>query len=375
MKKWLAFCLSLVLLFAFPVPVRAEDTPSVSAEAFVLYCVESGEIILSKNENKPMKPASTTKLMTVLLTLEEAAKNDRLVTFTEEMTAEGSSMYLKLGERVRLSDLAAGMMMVSGNDAANAAAIALDGSMARFAERMNRRAAQIGMANTHFVTPSGLDDDRHYTTAHDMALLMTEGLQNKDFAALTFQKSVGVAFAEPQGKQITYSNHNRLLRLYDDCIGGKTGYTTAAGRCLVSAARRGGVTLVCVTLNDRNDWNDHIALFDYGFAHRSAYQSGDGSLYLDIPCVGGEKDSVAVMGESDASLIVPGGREADVVRKIYIDSFVYAPVKKGDAPGHIDYSLDGKLLKSVPLIAAEDVTRKRAKHGLWKRIKELFTYG
>ena len=184
--------LSAVLVFAFPVSVGAEDTVETSAGAFVLYCAENGEIILSKNENQRMKPASTTKLMTVLLTLEQAAKNDRVVTFTDEMIAEGSSMYLQVGEKVRLSDLAAGMMMASGNDAANAAAISISGSAEKFSGLMNARAAQIGMKNTHFVTPSGLDDDEHYTTAYDMALLMAAGLQNKDFADLTYQKSVGV---------------------------------------------------------------------------------------------------------------------------------------------------------------------------------------
>ena len=375
MKKLLAVVLSLSLVMLAPFPARAEGSPDTSAQAFVLYCVENGEIILSKNESKAMKPASTTKLMTVLLTLEEAAKNDRVVTFTGEMTAEGSSMYLKVGEKVRLSDLAAGMMMCSGNDAANAAAVAIGGSKERFAELMNRRAEQIGMAHTHFVTPSGLDDDRHYTTAYDLALLMAEGLHNKDFADLTFQKSAGVAFAEPAGKQITYSNHNRLLRMYDDCIGGKTGYTSEAGRCLVSAARRGGVTLVCVTLDDKDDWNDHIALYDYGFEHRGAYHSSDGSLCLEVPCVGGEQDSLTVMGDSDATLIVPHGKEDEVRRTICLDSFVYAPVSEDEALGHIDYTLDGRLLKSIALRATEDVPRQKIKHKLLRRIKESFTYG
>ena len=325
----------------------------------MLFCVENKKIILSKNENKRMKPASTTKLMTALLTLEEAAKNDRVITFTDEMTAEGSSMYLEVGEKLRLSDLAAGMMMVSGNDAANAAAVSISGSFKKFSNLMNARAKQIGMENTHFVTPSGLDDDEHYTTAADMALLMAVGLRSKAFSSLTSQKSAVVSFAEPSDKKITYANHNRLLKLYPDCIGGKTGYTTAAGRCLVSAARRNNVTLVCVTLDDRTDWNDHMALYDYGFSRLSGYHSGDGSLKIDVPCVGGEQN----------------GGDDKIERKIYLDNFVYAPVKKGEALGRIDYLLGGKVLKSVKVKAAENVGEKRVKKGFFQRIKEFFTYG
>ena len=365
--------LSAVLVFAFPVSVGAEDTVETSAGAFVLYCAENGEIILSKNENQRMKPASTTKLMTVLLTLEQAAKNDRVVTFTDEMIAEGSSMYLQVGEKVRLSDLAAGMMMASGNDAANAAAISISGSAEKFSGLMNARAAQIGMKNTHFVTPSGLDDDEHYTTAYDMALLMAAGLQNKDFADLTYQKSVGVQFEEPREKQVTYTNHNRLLRLCEGCIGGKTGYTDAAGRCLVSAARRNGLTLICVTLDDRDDWNDHIALYDSGFSMLERVQSG--GTRLNLACVGGERQTLTVKAARDACAVVAKGKADGVTQTVYLDPFAYAPVCTGDVLGRIDYALDGKVLDSVKLVAAEDVAAKKTTKSFIQKIKEFLTYG
>lgn len=376
MKKLLAVALSFVLLLT-PLTVYAAESgaPSVSAQAFVLYCVENGDMILSKNENARMKPASTTKLMTTLLTLEEAAKNDRVITFTDEMTAEGSSMYLGAGEKLRLSDLAAGMMMCSGNDAANAAAVSISGSAEKFANLMNARAAQIGMEHTHFVTPSGLDDDAHYSTAYDLALLMAEGLKNEAFAALTNQKSVSVNFIEPADKRMTYTNHNRLLSLYEDCIGGKTGYTTAAGRCLVSAARRNGVTLVCVTLDDGNDWKDHAALYDYGFSKLSGYAAPDGSFCVELPCVGGEQDTVAVMGDRDVTLVVEGGRAEEIQRTVYLEPFVYAPVTAEEPLGRIEYTLGGELLQSVPLVAAEDVAYHREHKNFFQRIKELFSHG
>lgn len=179
-----------------------------------------------------MKPASTTKIMTSLITLEEAASCNSEVTFKQEMVAEGSSMYLKVGEKVRLSDLASGMMMASGNDAANAAAYTISGSPEKFSQRMNEKAKQIGMTNTNFVTPSGLDDDNHYSSAKDMALLMSYALENDDFANLTAKKSVTVEFLEPKSKKTAYANHNRLLSLYPYCTGGKQAIQRRQGGAL-----------------------------------------------------------------------------------------------------------------------------------------------
>lgn len=377
MKKVVCVVLSIVLMFSFSVVVSAEEEsePTVSAEAFVLYCADNGQIIYSKNENKKMKPASTTKIMTSLIALEEAASCNKKVTFTDEMVAEGSSMYLKVGEKVTLSDLATGMMMSSGNDAANATAMTVSGSNEKFAERMNERAKQIGMENTHFVTPSGLDDENHYSTAYDMALLMTYALENEDFAKLTSQKSTTVDFIEPASKKVTYSNHNRLLSLYEYCIGGKTGYTMAAGRCLVSAAKKDDLTLICVTLNDRNDWNDHTALYNYGFEKFSCYYSDDSNFCVDIPCVGGKSDTVAVTGEKDTSIVVESDEKEKIEQKIYIDSFLYAPIEKNGIVGRIDYLIDGKVVSSVNLVAVEKVEIRKENKNIFTKIKELFTYG
>lgn len=377
MKKCVCVILSVLLLLSFPVAVNAEtdSEPSISAEAYILYCADNGQIINSKNENKKMKPASTTKIMTSLIALEESASGNKKVTFTDEMIAEGSSMYLKVGEQVTLEDLATGMMMSSGNDAANATALTVSGSIEKFADYMNVRAKQIGMNDTNFVTPSGLDDENHYSTAYDLALLMTYALENEDFAELTSQKSATVEFIEPESKKVTYSNHNRLLSLYEYCTGGKTGYTMAAGRCLVSSAKKDGLTLVCVTLNDRNDWNDHIALYDYGFEKYSCYYSDDSNFYADIPCVGGKGDKVAVTGEKDTSIVVESEDKSQIEQKIYADSFLYAPIGKNDVVGRIDYLIDGKVVSSVNLVAVDEVEIKKENKNIFTKIKELFTYG
>ena len=373
MKQLVTIILCALTALTVPICANAAELPDTSAQAYVLYCPDNGEILASENENERMKPASTTKLMTTLITLEHAAKGNEIITFTDEMTAEGSSMYLKLGEQVTLRDLAVGMMLSSGNDAANAAAITIGGSSEEFAELMNSRAAEIGMENTHFVTPSGLDDDEHYSTAYDLALLMTEGLKNADFADLTSMKSAQVVFREPHDKRVTYTNHNRLLSLYNHCIGGKTGYTQAAGRCLVSAAKKDGVTLICVTLNDKNDWNDHAALYDYGFSRLQAAASTDSEYRLDVPVVGGEDDSVPVAGGKDFSAVLPA--DTEVERRVMLPNFLYAPVSEGRQVGIIEYRADGKLLGTVPLIAAAEVEEKQSAKGFFDWIKDLFTHG
>lgn len=377
MKKIICVILSVFAVFLLPISVTAQAASdlSVSAEAYVLYCADNGKIISSKDENKKMKPASTTKIMTSLLALEEASSLNKKVEFTQDMIAEGSSMYLKTGDVVTLKDLAAGMMMASGNDAANAAALSISGSFEKFAEKMNQRADQIGMKNTNFVTPSGLDDDNHYSTALDMAVLMAYALENEEFAKLTSQKSATVEFIEPASKVTTYSNHNRLLSMYEYCIGGKTGYTMSAGRCLVSAAKKDGLTLVCVTFNDRNDWNDHIALFGYGFEKYSCYSSDDTDFFADIPCVGGEKDIVTVTGEKSVSVVVEASQAGKVERRVYIDSFLYAPVSRGEEVGKIEYTVDGKVIAENKIVAVDSVNSIKENKNIFTMIKELFTYG
>lgn len=374
MKKIISLAVCLVMPFVLMGAKNAEDTPpTTSAQAFVLYCPDNNTVICSKNADEKMKPASTTKIMTSLITLEEAASCNSEVTFKQEMVAEGSSMYLKVGEKVRLSDLASGMMMASGNDAANAAAYTISGSPEKFSELMNTKAKQIGMTNTHFVTPSGLDDDNHYSTAKDMALLMSYALENEDFANLTAKKSVTVEFLKPKSKKTAYANHNRLLSLYPYCTGGKTGYTTAAGRCLVSSAKKDGVTLVCVTLNDRNDWNDHISLYDYAFEKYRGVDCKDADFCADIPCVGGDKDSVTVTGEKNNTIVLKREDCDKIEKKIYIDSFLYAPIEKNEVVGRIEYTLSGKLLYKCNIVAGEKIKSNKKSVSIFSAIENLFS--
>ncbi len=369
MKKAVSFILCFVL-FCGAVTFRA-DALGTSAQAHILMDANSGIILSKNNEHSKMKMASTTKLMTTLLALEEAEKNDKVVTFRDDMIAEGSSMYLKVGEKVRLSDLAKGMMMASGNDAANATALTLSESFEDFAVLMNARAQAIGMENTNFVTPSGLDDEEHYSTAYDMALLMAEALKNQAFCEISGSSEEKVEFVHPEGKVSTYPNHNRLLKLYKYCTGGKTGYTQAAGRCLVTSAEKDGVTLVAVTLNAPDDWSDHKALYEYGFSLYTQIEPEETKVY-NIKVSGGEEEFLTATADEGEALSVPADRIKDIKKTVYLPNFIFAPVEKGSTVGKITYTLDGKELKTTYIKAQSSVAEKTQPNFFARLIKAIF---
>ena len=245
---------ALCLIFCIT-PAVAEAL-EVSATAAVLMDADMGQVLYEKNGDRQMLIASTTKIMTALVVLEHAAPDD-VITVTPDHMVEGSSMYLKAGETVRVEELLYGLLLCSGNDAA-LALTECAGGLTPFVALMNEKAAALGMARTSFANPNGLDADGHYSTARDMAVLAAAAMENPTFRRICSSRSVTIG-------QRTMENHNRLLRQMEGCIGLKTGYTQAAGRTLVSCTEREGCRLVAVTLQDGNDWADHAALYDYGF--------------------------------------------------------------------------------------------------------------
>ena len=375
--------LAVMLLVAFPVVYAEENTknvpgaePTVSARAAVLMDADSGRVLFAKQDSERLPMASTTKIMTSLLTLEASAVTDPVITVTDEMVrVEGSSMGLMAGNKLALSDLATGMLMVSGNDAANAAAIAVAGSVPEFAKLMNARAEEIGMKNSHFVTPSGLDAEEHYSTAYDMALLGTEALSNSRFAGIVSQKNMTVKFENPI-QTIRYGNHNRLLSLYPDAIGIKTGFTKKAGRCLVSAAERDGVRLVAVTLNAPDDWDDHIRLYEYGFSALQPFRPDTAALSATVPVVGGLSDTVTVVAGIADPASVKAQDMSRIQLRVELLQFIYAPVRQGELIGSAVYLLDGETVLEVPLLAQQGVEcaplPKTRLQRLWDGIKSLF---
>lgn len=353
MKRFISvfFAVLFSISFLYTGDFEADESVSVSAEGYALFCADDSRVLLSKGLNTKMGMASTTKIMTTLLAIEYAQKNDKIVEFTKEMQAEGSSMYLKVGDKVHLSDLAAGMMTVSGNDAANAAAVAIGGSIEKFASMMNKRAEAIGMKNTNFVNPGGLPHENHYSTVYDMALLMAEAMKNEDFRNLTKQKSASVNFVYPDNQRVTYSNHNRLLSMYEYCIGGKTGYTQSTGRCLVTVSEKDNLRLIAVTFNDRNDWQDHIALYEYGFENFSAVTAGNLGEEYSIEVTGSEQSKVLAGVRETKKVVIPKSSLEDVKIRVYLPPFVFAPVKEGQTVGRIICTQNEEVILENDIIA------------------------
>ena len=377
LKHWrnraAALGLSLCLVGAL-CPVAQAAGPEVSAQSAVVLTADTGTVLFEKDGHTPRPVASTTKIMTALLALEAAQEQgDPLVDITQEMVAvEGSSMGLQAGDSISLTGLAAGMLLASGNDAANAAALYLDGSLESFAARMNQRAAALGMEDTHFVTPSGLDGEDaqglgHLSTAYDMALLARAALENQAFRQLCSSPSLAVEFAE-HVKRVTYTNHNKLLAQYQGCVGVKTGFTKEAGRCLVSAAERDGALLIAVTLNAPNDWEDHTALLDYGFSQVEPYQLAGGDVRLTVPVVGSPVEVVSLRGSNGGEVTLPLGQGAQVKRVVRVPKFLYAPVEAGEQVGEICWYLEGQLLGSAPLTAAGAAPLQEKAPSLWERL-------
>lgn len=377
--KYLAVCLLCGCLWCGSARAQAASPPSVSAQSAALLVADTGEFLFEKNAYQQQGMASTTKIMTSLLAIEEGTPN-RVITATDAMVrVEGTSIGLRAGDRITLRNLVYGMLLESGNDAANATAIAIAGSVNEFAQRMNLRAREIGMKNTHFVTPSGLDHAEHYSCAHDMALLGAEAIQNPEFASICATKSIRVAYGNPEYLR-TLSNHNRLLSAYDGCIGIKTGFTKKSGRCLVSAAKRDGVTLIAVTLNAPNDWADHKNLFDYGFSIVESIQLDDRFSGFQLPVVGGVSSQVPV--ECAITPNYPAtSTPSEIRREILLEPFLYAPVDQGQLVGEARYYQGDHLIACVPLETAcavenikvpiqHEVPQKE--QGLWEKIKEWF---
>ena len=351
-KNILCIIISLTLLFLSAPEVQAVSIAGLSAKAAILIDAQTGTVIASKNENQLLPMASTTKIMTTLLLLESGDLDTEFKVDNKAIQVEGSSMGLCEDDIVTKRALCYGMMLPSGNDAANQTAVLLAGSAEKFAEMMNKRAEQIGLKNTNFVTPSGLHDPAHYSTAYDMAMLTREALKNESFREICSTQKIKLEFGNPPYERWLV-NTNKLLNIYDGCIGVKTGFTDEAGRCLVSAAEKNGVTLICVTLNAPDDWNDHQKMYDYGFSVTESMPIDYDYSGLHISVAGGKTESISVVPDSIPTYTVVNGNELEITAETIMSSFVYAPVSKGQKVGVINFYYDNKLLSTTDLVAQD----------------------
>lgn len=335
---------------------------SCSARSAILYQPDTGAVLYERQADSRSLIASTTKILTALVVLETCSPDDIVEILPEYTGVEGSSMYLKAGERFTVRELLYGLLLVSGNDAAHALACHTAGSDGEFAVLMNKKAAELGCKNSNFANPHGLDDEMNYSTARDLALIMTAAMKNPDFAGITGTKSVYIA-----GRTLT--NHNKLLWNCEGVIGGKTGYTDSAGRTLVSCCERDGMRLICVTISDRDDWADHSALYDWAFGEYAVLNTGG---EYTVPVISGESGAVHVRGGIAPRLVKKSdGYTFDTL----LPRFVYAPVYKGEPAGSILLRAADGSTESVGLYFDEDVlVDESVPLSLWEQVKWSWYY-
>ncbi len=336
--------------------------PSDSAKSAILMDADTGRILYAKNSDCKSLIASTTKIMTAIVVLEHCQLDEVYEIPPQATNIEGSSIYLQAGERLTIRDLLYGMMLQSGNDAAVALALACSDSVAEFVDLMNLKAQQLGLHRTHFENPNGLDGEAHYSTAADLARLTQYALKNSDFEDIVSTKSVRIG-------DRSLTNHNKLLWSVDGAIGVKTGYTKAAGRILVSAAERNGRRLIAVTISDGNDWQDHKALYDYGFAQypeRTLISAGEDVGWVD--CMDGNR-AYLTAGE-DVSY--PAYENENVRVTVQYPKFCFAPGAAGTPAGYGTVTIGDREIGTVTLLwkgrEQDDRTVTENPFHVWNRL-------
>ena len=348
-----ALMLAAVLFFEFP-------AGAVSAEKAVVMDRVGHSVVYEKNAADRSLIASTTKIMTALLICENCNVLDRIKIPREAVGIEGSSLYLTEGEIMTVQDLLYGLMLQSGNDAAAALAIYADGSIQKFAERMNEKARELGMTGTHFENPHGLDGKTHFSTARDLGILSLAAMENP-----IFRKTVSAKQVRCGNRYL--KNHNKLLWRYSGCDGIKTGYTKAAGRILVSSAFRGGRRLVAVTINDPDDWNTHEALLNRGFGRLKEtllIHKGKKLQYLSV--IGGQTQTVPIYAGSDFFFPVAKGERAVTI--LPGPGFVYAPVAEGGRAGEALVLISGTVVGRIPVYYGRTIEQTEEKESFLDRI-------
>ena len=338
---------------------------AISAKSAILVDAQTGRVLYEKQADQQSLIASTTKIMTALVVCEQCNVLDRMRIPKEAVGIEGSSMYLKEGEVLTIQELLYGLMLHSGNDAAVALAIYCSGTVEGFAELMNDKARTLGMNDSHFVNPNGLDAPGHYSTARDMALLASCAMSNPIFARTVSTKSVNVS----GGRSL--QNHNKLLWQIDGADGVKTGYTKAAGRILVSSASRDGRRLVAVTINAPNDWQDHKELLENGFQNYSVQQIIQaGECLGTAEIAGGQTGSVHLIASEDFSYALMREESPGIV--LPEPGFVYAPVVHGQSAGYAYICLGDTVVGKVQLIYGETVEMESVpKKSFWENFKSI----
>lgn len=341
----------------------------VSASGACLMNID-GRVLYEKNADVRMSMASTTKIMTAIVVIETLELQRQVKVADAAIGVEGSSMYLQKGETVSVKDLLYALLLQSANDAAVALACETAGTVEAFAELMNRKASELGLKNTHFTNPHGLDDEAHYTTARELAMIAAYAMKNATFAEIT--STVKYTYSTDLRKGV-FVNHNKLLYMLKDCVGIKTGYTKKTGRCLVSAVNKDGLVLIAVTLNAPDDWNDHMRMHEYGQSQYEFRQMlEDREFVCTLPVINGENPEITLANTGELSAWLVKDQDAEVVTEL--PRFLYAPIEEGEICGAICIYRDGSLVQSIDIIAlegSESIRYYTWYEKLFNKIKEI----
>ncbi len=346
-------CFTIIFLF-----LHTFSACALSAKSAILIDADSGMVLFSHNANERLGMASTTKIMTALTALENGDISSTVKVSPTAYGVEGSSMYLVLGEELSLENLLYGLMLVSGNDAATAVAEHISGSVEKFSSLMNETAFKIGATNSNFTNPHGLSDSQHFTTAHDLAKITAYALQNPKFREIVSTRTKSIPWKDHDYNRHLV-NHNKFLQMYEGCIGVKTGFTKATGRCLVTAVEKNGMRLVCVTLNAPDDWNDHTEMYNNAFAEyspRIVRQAGEVLGVCEVK--DGCTNQVGLALEKE--IVIPAKKDENpqIVTEVVPFEDLRAPIKKGNILGSAKLTINNLPCKTYPLVATEDIPLK-----------------
>ncbi|MGE5379830.1 MAG: D-alanyl-D-alanine carboxypeptidase family protein [Methylocystaceae bacterium] len=371
MKRKLSVLLLALLMVGILVPAaNAAEPVKVEAKAYIIMDAASGQVLMEKEADTRLAPASMTKLMTLLLAVEaidngKARPYDKVVTSENAWRMGGSQIYLEPGEEMTLHDLLVSVAVGSANDACVAVAEYLEGSHEAFIEKMNLKAEQLGMKNTHFSNAYGLPAPEHYTSCRDMAILGRYCLRYPQILEYTAIKEYNLR----QGKFKLF-NTNKLLWWYNGADGFKTGWTNEAKYCLVSTAKRDKLRLVSVVMaspQPRGNFRDSMALYNWGFARYSFKSFFPAGAVVDTVTVGkGLDDMVEAIAVSEIGTIIEKGSKSKITYKKQVLPYLSAPVKKGQHVGNMQVLMDGKEVCAVELVATRDIPRC----SLWMQIKK-----
>lgn len=369
MKKIIAFILSVIFTASMCESVFAM---AESADCACLINGITGEVIFSKDMNTRHAMASTTKIMTAIIAIEQCGMDEKVTVSRNAAYQEGSAAYVRENNVIAMKDLLYGLMLNSGNDAAVAIAEHISGSSEVFAELMNKKAEVLGLRDTHFMNPNGLDDPEHYTTAYELAMIAKYAMENDVFREIVNTRTYQ-ATPDNATETLYFSNHNKMLKNYEGSTGIKTGYTRATGRCLVSSAKRDDMEFIAVTLGDPNDWKDHSEMLDYAFKEHYPKQVVREGMTVKIAEIAGKKHSMIAKNDFTIPLKEHGKTEIEVVT--HMAENLDAPINEAEKVGYLDVLCDGNSVGRVDVISHDEIESIKGiqiKNSFWERLAGVF---